>query len=61
MAFAVAKFWGLLPHVVWNYPFRYYTELRGFYFAQLGSSPLGSGKTRTSFDWSEDAFEGEAT
>jgi hypothetical protein len=39
MAFAVAKFWGLMPHVVWHYPFRYYRELRDFYIASLPSAP----------------------
>lgn len=61
VAFAVAKYWGLLPHVIWEYPFRYFAELRSFYFASLGSSPMSSSKIRSSFDWDEEAFEGEAT
>jgi hypothetical protein len=59
VAFAVAKYWGLLPHVVWHYPFRYYVELRGFYLASFGSSP-DRDKLRTSFNWDEERFEGEA-
>lgn len=61
VVFAVAKFWGLLPHVVWQYPFRYYTELRAVYLASFGSSPGDGSNTRTSFDWSEESFRGEAT
>lgn len=39
MAFAIAKFWGVMPHVVWHYPFRYYRELRDFYLASLPPPP----------------------
>lgn len=39
MAFATAKFWGILPHVIWHYPFRYYRELRDFYLATLRPVP----------------------
>ena len=35
MAVATAKWWGILPHTIWRYPFRYYKELRDAYVASL--------------------------
>lgn len=34
-AVATARWWGILPHVIWRYPFRYFKELRGAYIATL--------------------------
>lgn len=50
MAFAVAKFWGLMPHVVWHYPFRYYRELRDFYIASSLSASSVSMRSRSDDD-----------
>jgi hypothetical protein len=60
VAFAVARFWGLLPHVLWNFPFRYYVELRSFCFSQLGSSPEPFARSVKMLDWEANSFEGEA-
>lgn len=60
MVFAVAKFWGDLPHVVWRYPFRYYKELRDFYLASLQpASPSGDPKS-VDFDINAEIFKGDS-
>ena len=34
-AVVTARWWGILPHVIWRYPFRYFKELRDAYLATL--------------------------
>jgi len=36
-AVVTARWWGILPHVIWRYPFRYFKELRDAYLATLRS------------------------
>jgi len=58
MVFAVAKFWGTLPDVVWHYPFRYYKELRDFYLASL--QPARSSEDGDTIDFDAEIFRGDA-
>jgi len=60
MAFATAKFWGLLPHVVWHYPFRYYKELRDFYVASLQPSAPSEDPESVDFDINAEIFKGDS-
>jgi hypothetical protein len=63
MAVATAKFWGILPHVIWRYPFRYYKELRDFYIRQesVRVAVRGSSSPRSDeFDWEQESLRGEA-
>lgn len=62
MAIATAKYWGVMPHILWRYPLRYYRELRDAYIASLKSQARGaaSGNEDQSFDWDEESFQGEA-
>jgi hypothetical protein len=60
MAFATAKFWGILPHVIWRFPFRYYKELRDHYIAQLTGSVVEQGSSSTSVNWDEESFGGDS-
>ena len=62
MAFATAKYWGLLPHVVWHYPFRYYKELRDFYFASLPpmGTPEAPDEESVDFDVDAEMFRGDS-
>lgn len=59
MAFATAKFWGLLPHIVWHYPFRYYKELRDFYFATLQPA-TEEDEESVDFDINAEMFKGDS-
>jgi hypothetical protein len=61
MAFATAKFWGLMPHVIWRYPFRYYRELRDFYIATLTPVNVNtsSGDSEGLMDWDANSFQGD--
>jgi hypothetical protein len=59
VAFATAKFWGLLPHIVWHYPFRYYKELRDFYFATLQPA-TEEDEESVDFDINAEMFKGDS-
>ena len=59
MVFATAKYWGLLPHVLWRFPFRYYRELRDFYIASL-LSPASRDDASQQFDFDAESLRGEA-
>ena len=59
MCFVLAKYWGTLPHVVWHYPVRYYTELRDFYLASLRPAS-GSDEGDNTFDFDAEMFKGDA-
>jgi hypothetical protein len=56
MAFVVAKYWGVLPHVVWAYPFRYYKELRDHVIDSM--RPRTESESGESFDWEDDSLTG---
>jgi hypothetical protein len=58
MVFATAKFWGLLPHTVWRYPFRYYKELRDFYLQTL--QPQAPSASEETMDFNSELFKGDA-
>jgi len=58
MAFATAKFWGILPHVIWRFPFRYYRELRDFYIATLAGPRADVSVDRDSGAWDTESFSG---
>jgi hypothetical protein len=62
VAFAVAKYWGLLPHVLWHYPFRYYKELRDAYIASLqpGSPVKDEDENSIDFDINAEIFKGDS-
>ena len=63
MAVATAKFWGILPHVIWRYPFRYYKELRDFYIRQESARVVvqrSSSSGNEEFDWTQESLRGEA-
>jgi hypothetical protein len=63
MAVATAKFWGILPHVIWRYPFRYYKELRDFYIRQESARVVvqrSSSPSNGDFDWDQESLRGEA-
>lgn len=54
MAFVIAKWWGVMPHVIWRYPFRYFKELR--------DHVIEAGRPRDEpdedFDWEEESITG---
>lgn len=57
MAVLVAKFWGVLPHVIWRYPFRYYLELRN---AVVDSNRVEAAvEKQQPLNWDDSMVEGE--
>lgn len=55
MAFVIAKWWGVMPHVIWRYPFRYFKELRDYFIeANKPQDPDDDGD----FDWEEESLTG---
>jgi hypothetical protein len=59
MAFVIAKYWGVMPHVVWRYPFRYFKELRDHVIEASKPRESDDSPDETSFDWEEESFKGE--
>jgi hypothetical protein len=57
MAFAVAKWWGVMPHTVWRYPFRYYRELRDYYIAAV--SPTADKQELSADGWEAESLTGD--
>lgn len=59
MAFVIAKYWGVMPHVVWRYPFRYFKELRDFVI-EANRPPRSSDDSNSDpeFDWEDEALQG---
>ena len=45
-----ARWWGILPHVIWRYPYRYFKELRDAYLATL-QPPKVADSDEDSVDW----------
>jgi hypothetical protein len=60
VAFATAKYWDILPHILWHYPFRYYKELRDFYIAASRPAPVASDDDSIDFDINAEMFKGDA-
>jgi len=60
VAFATAKFWNILPDVIWHYPFRYYKELRDFYIASLQPPPPAKDSSLTEFNINDEMFRGDS-
>jgi hypothetical protein len=56
MAFLLAKYWGILPHVIWRYPFRYFKELRDQYIEAI--RPQDKDDEDDDFDWEEESLTG---
>lgn len=58
----MAKYWGLLPHVIWHYPFRYYKELRDAYITSLQPGPAAKDEDENSidFDINAEIFKGDS-
>ena len=59
MAFVMAKFWGVMPHVIWRYPFRYFKELRDYVIEASRQREPDDGDGDDSFDWEEESLTGE--
>lgn len=57
MAFVMAKYWGVMPAVIWRYPFRYFKELRDHMLAATGPRPPADEPDST-FDWEEESVVG---
>jgi hypothetical protein len=49
VAVATAHHWGILPHVIWKYPFRYFKELRDAYIATF-QAPVEQLRKKAPFD-----------
>jgi hypothetical protein len=62
VAFATARYWNILPHVIWHYPFRYFKELRDFYFASLQPPTVHEAVDPDSIDFDVNAemFRGDS-
>lgn len=58
MAFVVAKWWGILPHVLWRYPFRYYKELRNHVIEEAQRLNEKRDEGDADFDWEEESKTG---
>ena len=59
MAFVIAKYWGVMPHIVWRYPFRYFKELRDHVIA--ANRPRDDEDEQTEpFDWDDESLSGPA-
>ena len=50
-AVITARWWGILPHVIWRYPFRYFKELRDAHLATLRTPRRASSDDDDSSDW----------
>ena len=50
-AVVTARWWGILPHVIWRYPFRYFKELRAAYLATLHIPKAEDEGDEDSVDW----------
>lgn len=59
MAFVIAKWWGVMPHVLWRYPFRYYKELRDHYIE--ANTPRDKDQADDEFDWEDESLTGGPT
>jgi hypothetical protein len=59
MAFILAKHWGVMPHVIWRYPFRYFKELRDYFIE--ASKPPDEEASGESFDWEDESLTGGPT
>ncbi len=68
-AVVTAKWWGILPHVIWRYPFRYFKELRDAYLATLRAprreedepTDLRSAETREKvIEFDKELFKGDS-
>lgn len=58
MAFIIAKWWGIMPHVIWRYPFRYFKELRDHVIAEAKRSRDPDSSGDQDFDWDEESRTG---
>jgi len=58
MAFVMAKWWGVMPHVIWRYPFRYFKELRDHVIE--ASKPPDEDEDGD-FDWEGESLTGPMT
>jgi len=59
MAFVIAKWWGVMPHVIWQYPFRYFKELRDHVVE--ASKPSDKDADGGDFDWEDESLTGGPT
>jgi hypothetical protein len=56
MALVIAKWWGVMPHVIWQYPFRYFKELRDHFIE--ANRPRDEDAEDDDFDWEEESLTG---
>lgn len=55
MAYILAKYWGVMPHVIWRYPFRYFKELRDQFIE--ANRPKDEDDS-DDFDWEDESLTG---
>jgi hypothetical protein len=55
MAFILAKHWGVMPHVIWRYPFRYFKELRDQF---IEDTKPRDDDADDDFDWEDESITG---
>ena len=60
MAFVIAKYWGVMPHVIWRYPFRYFKELRDYVIEEMRPREKDDEVADEDFDWEQESAIGPA-